>query len=197
MARFIPFIILCCSLLINTAFAESSENNEETVMVELIVFEPINQETIGQTIKTPFFAGLDKAILAEPNLTLKNFSLLSPNQFELKQSHRALSINHQILLHLAWIQPLHQNQPVFIDSGLFNAKTPLTDNIKGLVKVDKKAFFQLSTNLILDKACKANESESQRCLYPMNEVRNLKEAQVHYLDNPSFGMIVKITSKKG
>lgn len=63
--------------------------------------------------------------------------------------------------------------------------------LQGTVLFSLQQYVHLSTNLWL-----ASEAEGQRFFAHMNESRRLKNGELHYLDHPLFGVVVRVTRLK-
>jgi hypothetical protein len=192
-------------LLISSAFATPLNMKSEEPAgfdVEIILFEQDAVALPESAESPPFLPNEKNVILAEPFKETLEFSVLDPSRFRLNREYNALKRQkkYRVLLHLAW----HQSdslKPIYLDSrrfqdALIEAKAPPIaelDGISGTIEIVKKRFFKLESDLTLDKPCKKEGDENARCYFPLSEERNLKNEEIHYLDHPLFGMLIKIT----
>jgi hypothetical protein len=116
---------------------------------------------------------------------------------------KKISKNYRVLFHRAWIQNA-------IDTK--NAPTTLIENtqeggtqIVGTIKLYKTRFAHVEVDLEFEKAIPAKIREAfaenqQLALedlpshwrFNLKEARKIKEGELHYIDHPLFGVLVKV-----
>lgn len=84
------------------------------------------------------------------------------------------------LLHLAWQQPVGERDNgdwIWIDAG------PIT----GLVRIGLGRFLHIDTDLAL----RDGDGEDARVIRSIDH-RRMRSAELHYLDHPAFGILVRV-----
>ena len=154
---------------------------------------------------------------ADGQVAFKDLSHLS----ELKDIREKIerSAEMTVLDHKSWVQPIGVDQTSIMIQG--TAKQEGSHKIEGFITLYQKRYLHVLTNLWYTKLPKKNESDidfssaltetfenealtreasnsSSLQTYAMKQKRKLRINELHYLDHPLFGLILKITRfKKG
>ena len=149
---------------------------------------------------------------ADGQLAFKDLSHLS----ELKDIREKIerSAEMRVLDHKSWIQPIGVDQTSIMIQG--TAKQEGSHEIEGFITLYQKRYLHVLTNLWYTKLPKKNESDigfssaltetfenealtreasnsSSFKTFAMKQKRKLRINELHYLDHPLFGLILKIT----
>lgn len=135
------------------------------------------------------------------------FKMLGDNHFLLKRHYRKISGNpaYTPIMHVAWRQPVGfrkkgfkvkiEGGKVFVTQGQSSddANTSSATNqlreISGLIVVKRSRYFHIATDLMYrHKEAAANGVK----VYRMEGSRRMKAGELHYIDHPMFGLLVRI-----
>jgi Peptidoglycan-binding protein, CsiV len=188
--------------------------------VEVIVFSHLSPQAYASeawpvhpalptlTQSTPIMpADSSDVLLTGAPVAAVPYQYLPSSDFQLTQTEKRLAANpqYQVLTHLAWLQPLAAKRVTVHISG-----EPLTDNaqnnlndfkqwgVNGTLTLSKTNYVNLRTNLWIQltdvQLQKAGISSSaQTREFRLAQKRRLRNNEIHYLDHPLFGIIVKVT----
>ena len=193
--------------LIEALIKKSSENQSED-----------SSEKNPDIGEDGFRAKMIKELLFQLNpssdgqLAFKDFSSLSDLR-EIKEKIER-SANMRVLAQKSWIQPIGSNQTsIMIQEG---AKQGEKYEIEGFITLYRKRFLHVMTDLWFTKSAKNNMEKPDFSNSPLKEVANgslfreasnasafktfimkeqrrVRAAELHYLDHPFFGLVLKIT----
>lgn len=161
----------------------------------------------------------------EPDVDKMVFHYLDKKDFKLNSQEKRLtnSKNYQVLMHIAWLQG-DESKPIHIFAGqLFDQNggpinsqadpyqpKPVVSNdglqweLDGTLEVTKNRYFKVNSNLILTKPSPKpkhswfSRSTDQPPLshYLLDQSQRMKSGELHYFDNPMYGLLVQITPYK-
>src|SRR5690606_8502902 len=114
--------------------------------------------------------------------------------------------NYRILFHQRWRQPVGQREqmlPVYVQGGRTlpgqppapqdDAPEPVAlpdqPELQGTLLLSESRFLHLEPNLWLA----LTDGEGERYFASLNGTRRLRAGELHYLDNPRIGVLVKIS----
>jgi hypothetical protein len=112
------------------------------------------------------------------------FQRLPAASLKLGWEYTQLQKEMKPLLHIGWVQPgftRTESVPVHIRSDENNSGI-----LDGTVRLVRSRYLHLDTDLTFQRAGDAN-------LFAITESRRIQSRQIHYLDNPMFGVITLIT----
>ena len=154
---------------------------------------------------------------ADGQLAFKDLSHLSGLKDIREKIERSAEM--RVLDHKSWVQPIGVDQTSIMIQG--TAKQEGSHEIEGFITLYQKRYLHVLTNLWYTKLPKKNESDigfssaltetlenealtreasnsSSFKTFAMKQRRKLRTNELHYLDHPLFGLILKITRfKKG
>ena len=152
-----------------------------------------------------------------PTLKLKRsiFEIDSARKFSLgaEVSKIAKSRDFRVISTKSWFQnikTLNGAELVFIDSGFFKGS-----RIFGFIQLYKERFLHFNSQLYfseLDPLIEQNpkfisgknifedeiiidlfKEKNQKILYEVNHSKKFKSGEIHYMDHPKFGMLIKLS----
>ena len=148
-----------------------------------------------------------------------NFQLLQPSQFILKKEANIIkrSSSRKLLLHTAWIQSMQSKRrayPVslkigksynnqgnadrnnqFGDMGKTTSLAPTSlRQIEGTIKISISRYLHVWTDLLYsapnDYAGMDSDNLSSLKSYRHVDHRKMRSKELHYIDNPNFGILI-------
>jgi len=199
--------LLCLSLLVLCIPAWSeSEQPKPLYQVEVLLFQtPISESATETWPEHPLLPDLSKARQLSnysPSQAVQPFELLPRNKFLLNQEQWVLThkLDAKIIAHYAWLQDfasketihLYANPELQLSSSTqppYNADESWT--IDGTLTLSKNNYFNLSANLLTTLSINGKPVN-----FLFKQKRRLRKEEIHYLDHPLIGMIVKIKEVK-
>lgn len=182
--------------------------------VEILVFRYVNHTTSLDNWQTPSYLSTVNAIdLVLPEFSAEeqapNYSLLPLEKMILNSEEEKLQNNpdFEVLTHLAWTQPISDvwhAKPVHISGGQnYTFAGELSNEIDGTITLSSGKFINLETDLYFTEPTsrlilKQRQSYRQFSRLPqimsyhMAQKRRMKIDELNYIDNPNFGMLLKI-----
>ena len=152
---------------------------------------------------------------ADGQLAFKDFSGLA----ELKEIKEKIerSADMRVLDYKSWIQPIRSDLTSIMIQG--TAEQEGRSEIEGFITLYRKRYLHVSTNLWFTKLQKKSETESSfssagegdfesevtnsdasnssvSATFMMKQKRRVRVNELHYLDHPLFGLVLKITRFK-
>ncbi|HIP52869.1 MAG TPA: hypothetical protein EYH03_02500 [Chromatiales bacterium] len=204
----IKAITLLAALMLATALAHAAES---WYQVEMIVFThkgaSLNSEHWPDDPGRPDGKGAvtlqrgGSKGLAAPGGGFA-YQLLDDSAFELNGAYAKLhrSGRYAPLLHLAWKQPtnsLNKTQPVMISTRRTGSTPP---KIEGVVRIGRKRYLHADIDLVLNRPTPPGEGLAANGgygpayrSYRMKTRRRMRSNELHYLDHPLMGVLLKIT----
>lgn len=180
-------IMLCAALLVSTSLLAADKYD-----VEMIVFER-SSKTAAMNETWPEDPGKPDMHDATHVTSTKGLYARLPNSRMTLNSvasrmHRA-SGNPVQLTHMLWRQPaLSKNDatPVYI-----SGKTKI-GTLVGTAKVSARRYLHLDLDLLLE----SSNGPAPNGLYRMQAHRRMRSGELHYIDHPAMGVLVRITRVK-
>ncbi|MFK7858853.1 MAG: CsiV family protein [Granulosicoccus sp.] len=203
-AAFAAIILLSCSGLANA----------RDYLIEVVLFETVAGKDL--TAGGLYYPRIEESLqLGSENAVAQGFL---PLELDLKLSENAAAIaassRYRLLRHLAWRQPgladndaiavrvaLGDTIPMFIPEDLTpypafypGSLSPIPDRSKpisssivnGTIKVRLGRFLHMDTRLTF-----TDEKTSQS--FKLAQSRKMRSGELHYIDNPRFGLLTQIT----
>lgn len=172
MNKITSLIFLLCLLPLSAIAA--------TYKVEILVFENTELENVNErwsdVIESPDAWG---AIPVENGLDADTIKLLPDNSKSLKQVSEKLQLStrYEVLYHQVW------QQPVFSQEDEHSAWIAVPGVLEGTIKLHKKKYLHVKTDLLYT---------GQYGAAHLKQSRRLKSKQLHYLDHPLFGILIRV-----
>jgi hypothetical protein len=211
------FLVMLCSIHVQAQTeTETPQNHERLYQVELIVFgrnQPAPEEHWPTDIKLTYPENL--LSLKSEASAYEEFSLLAANERLLNPHAATVSKGgYTLLYHQAWRQMIYGRKTHIAISGgkTFNGHQEL----EGSIALSVGQYLRIQTNLWLTHFAPAgtnltetwpelpslpntasNESEKNqgyliKRIVKLSQERNMRSNEIHYIDHPLLGIIVKI-----
>ena len=199
------FLILLLFILspFNSAQATS------TLQVEVIIFQ-----TLALSVWTEEYWPDDKPTPLLENITQLNAKdgyakPLPETQLTLKKEVGKMTNErgYDVLAHFGWRQPANSSQqakPILIDTQLQQNRHGIS-NLLGTMKIYQGRYSHIDIDLELERKIPtpikqafarhqqlSNEWLPESWRFHIKESRRIKSGQIHYIDHPIFGVLVKI-----
>lgn len=213
----LSFLALLCSLHAQAQTeTDAPQNHERLYQVELIVFsrsQVASEEHWPKDIKLAYPENL-LSLKADGNSS-EEFSLLAANERLLNPQAATLSKGgYSLLYHQAWRQMIYGRKTHIAISGgkTFDGHQEL----EGSIALSVGQYLRIQTNLWLTQFVPAgtnltetwpelpplpntanNEGEKSqgyliKRIVKLNQERSMRSNEIHYIDHPLFGVVVKI-----
>jgi len=210
--------LLLSIAILSQAFIPSAYAQERTYIVEVVIFE--NMAEAKKASPGPlYFPRIASAIgLTSDKAAQLGFSLIDDALLldEEAQKIRA-SGSYRLLKHFAWQQPgldaknakavrvnLGRTMPLYLPDDLKPYKEFIpaseqpqpsrnrkitTSTVAGTLKVRLGRFLHLDSRLVF------TDTENRKS-YRLSQSRKMRSGEYHYIDNPRFGILVRIMPVK-
>lgn len=207
----LKILLIALLLPVLTANAEPTD----IYQVEVVVFRYVNHATSLDSWQTPSYISTVNAIdLVLPEFstdeTSPNYCLLPVEKMNLNKEEERLQNNpeFEVLTHLAWTQPIADvwhTKPVHLNGGQnYSFAGELSNEVDGTITLSLGKFINLETDLyfteptsrlILDQQHNSRQFAQlpQIMSYHMTQKRRMKLDELNYIDNPNFGMLLKVS----
>ncbi len=188
--------------------------------VELIVFAQTHPDTgneafppdHGDAVVTP--DAVEVPDPAVPDLVIvgaTKIAALAPAGYRLSAEETKLagSRNYEVLLHTGWRQPgllkeqavtMHIHSPVPADQTPTETTEVSPPRLDGTVRLILSRYLHLDVDLRLlgtpepvDQGLFAPPEPPEVPVYRLQESRRMRSKELHYLDNPMFGVVALVT----
>ncbi len=208
-SRRILFVLAMCCLLPGTTLAQSRD-----YQIEVLVFENLRPGSApGATLYVP---RLGNAIsLTGDRAAALGFQQIEQPSMLIEHAEQIKSSgSYRLLRHIAWQQPGLDNSAArgirinagssfkvhlpgdFRDHDRFvpvtlgpafdgNSREIATTKLSGTIKVRLGRFLHLDTRLVFTDI-------DQRRSFRLEQSRKMRSRELHYIDNPRFGLLVRI-----
>jgi len=149
--------------------------SEKQYKIELLIFSQTG-------VSSEVFDQMDSTIVWPDRLIrLSAIQKVSPQYLNLSSIYAVLARNQSYhpLLHTAWIQSVRKNHlstAVQITGG--------EGRINGFVRIQRGHLLHLISDI---------EYSNGGVIYRINEKRRFKLNEIHYLDHPKFGLLIRIS----
>jgi len=158
------------------------------------------------------------AVERQPAGSGNQYQELSPSKFKLGGIRKRLanSPRYRPILHTGWVQEAPWRgrdvlQPIVFQANTDGAPVGLSPSrvpdITGTLTLSRKRYLHLDVDLVMHEPSTQAEAYDQLALndrfadfsnsgnrpvtaFRLKESRRLKRGEIHYLDNPAFGLIV-------
>ncbi len=213
----LSFLMFVCSIHAQAQTeTEAPQNHERLYQVELIVFarnQAAPEEHWPTDIKLTYPENL--LSLKSEASAYEEFSLLAPNERLLNPHAATVSKgSYSLLYHQAWRQMIYGRKTHIAISGgkTFNTHQEL----EGSISLSVGQYLRIQTNLWLtqfvpagsnvtetwpklppqpntvNNAGETNQDYLIKRIVKLNQERSMRSNEVHYIDHPLLGIIVKI-----
>lgn len=208
------FIGLCLTALAITLASNQAVAQERNYLIEVVVFENMAEAKRAGSGNL-YYPRVNSAIgLSGDKAASLGFSLID-DALSLDEAAQEIrgSGNYRLLKHFAWRQPgldaknaqavrinIGSTMPIYLPDDLkpyakfFPASAQPqpdrtrkvnTTTINGTLKVRLGRFLHLDARLVF------TDTEKQKS-YRLSQSRKMRSGEFHYIDNPRFGLLVKI-----
>ena len=153
--------------------------DERLYKIELVIFsqEMPNTEVFDQT----------ESRIAWPKkvVEIASYKKVNSEDVDLHGSYAQLAMaqDYQILMHVAWIQPVKGNR-LGTAVQISNAK----GTINGFFRLQRGHLVHMIADIEYSP-----DSYTDSVVYRLNEKRRFKLNETHYLDHPKFGIIARVS----
>lgn len=159
--------------------------------VEMIIFSHLTPEGIAQEQWPLITPPNDFQNASEiPALPVSAF-IMQREQLDFKRNP-----GYNVLLHTAWSQPNRGSGPLLHVQG---------DGVNGTIRISVDRYFDVRFNLYF--AVSENtlasigkngyfKNSSNLVYFHLKETRRMKSHEMNYIDNPLFGVLIKIVPEK-
>ncbi len=183
--------VLLCALLALTGSLVPTAGNAAQYDVELIVFKHLYPDSGGELLRDD--PGMPEDWHAQPPDS-GNFRKLPASQFRMSNIEGALSRsrNYRPLLHIAWRQPgfgRASAQPVLIRR---DGPASAGQEITGTITLSRARYLHLTADLLFGSGSSPDVAEGAAPVRLL-EKRRMRSREIHYLDNPYYGILVLVT----
>jgi hypothetical protein len=189
-------LVLCAA-----GCAAASADSPRQYDIELLIFQNLVENDAGEIWPLDYSTWYENAAEAPPAGDVAPLSVtwLPESSFHLKAERSALagSSRYRPLAYLAWRQPVSDRseaQPLQIPMSGNRGST----YVDGTVKVAVERYLHLYLDLQLhlpDNAARRGDDAGDTSLpeIRLTEQRRMRSNEIHYFDNPRFGVIALIT----
>ena len=111
-------------------------------------------------------------------------------------SRMARSGQFRPLVHMGWRQPgLSKTEAVPVKVSGASSASPEASEVRGTLRLYRTRYLHLEANLVLAKpgAAYAASNANGATRFLLRESRRMRSGELHYLDHPLFGMLVRAT----
>lgn len=207
----LPYVVFA-DMDANTNTDDSDQNR---CQIELLVIRNVNAQSHVDDWQSPMLMNTSNAIdLVLPEFSINdeppNFSLLPTEKMSLNREETRLvkNQNYQVLLHIAWVQNVEDkwhSKSVHIAGGHnYTIEGELANEVEGTVTVSQDKFINIKTDLCFTEPTDSIDFSQMRMSnqfynlpqilsYHITQSRRMRAGELNYLDNPSFGVLVKVT----
>jgi len=196
------FASAALSLSTSVCLSESGQLNQQ-YDIELIVFQNLVENDGGEIWPIDYSAWFEAS--DDPGATKPGdrqaVTWIAESGYRLSPHFHALKKSRQYrpLLHVAWRQPVVDRDnalPVSIPAAASGAAN--TAHVDGSIRVAVERYLHLYLDLRLHTAPMANDPEPASYAMEMPEFRltehrRMRSKEIHYFDNPRFGVLALIT----
>lgn len=111
-------------------------------------------------------------------------------------SRMARSGQYRPLVHMGWRQPgLSKSEAVPVAVGGASSASPEASQVRGTLRLYRSRYLHLEADLVLSKptAAYAAANANGATRFTLRERRRMRSGELHYLDHPLFGVLVRAT----
>ncbi len=193
-------LLLMAGLLLLTVSFSASAADARQFDIELLIFRHLVSNDEGEVWPDPYadwppedFAPDSPASPAVTWLPAAQYRL-GPHQASLRSS-----AGYRPLVHMAWRQDVPDRRsalPLRLPVERLREGTAFID---GSATVAVERYLHLTLDLTLHADSTAPQDQSlfeEPDIYPLVETRRMRSGEIHYFDNPRFGVLALITPYK-
>lgn len=207
MIRTLSFALITSLLPLQT-WAQTNNNLSGDVRVEVVIFQSLAlrgwTDEYWPELEWPTY----NPDLKQFNATDRYARLLKPNQHTLTREVERMTPakGYDVLAHFAWQQaalPKPRSKPLFIGSNI-QQKRLETSTLSGNIRFYQERFGHIEVDLVLDRQIPQRirntfyihqqidpEWQPQSWRFQLKESRRIRPGELHYLDHPLFGVLIK------
>ena len=182
------FIFLSLLVTITYAATAGNTNPAKTYRVEIIAFKnndiPENTETFPNYPALPEYKDALELLASDDVLT--NYMTLPRDQLTLNRDENLIQKKerYELLFHYGWLQQQNEEFTVHLQSDLSDSA-----QLEGTIKIKRGYYYQVDLNLDLQPKTIGTKQH-----FVLTTKRNLKNNEMHFIDHPKFGVLLKITT---
>jgi len=201
------FVLILFSLTLSQTTIAATDLNQNHYQVEMIFFKynnvDITENLLPDEATCTLSPNTSDQATSNPGLQITNqdgqsITPLPSSDFFLTNAANRLSRDgrYTILFHTAFIKyihaPAHAKRLYFTASDMdLGANSSSPWQLQGTIKLSKSFYINLAANLTL-----CEQTNSGIVSTTLDQLRKLKTKELHYLDNPAFGVLVEIRPVK-
>ena len=201
-AWILPSAIALAGLFSSVAMAATPTPAGKWYQVEVLIFEQPPHPPVEETM--PLVTGLPAMQHAvdlqpfQPEIAGDNFIILPESEWKLMELHKKVS---RVLLHVRWRQwltgqstaiPVHlYGGPAYGDPAELSLY-PYPWALEGTLTLWMSRYLHVEADLVYQQ----KDAKDHLHPYRLTETRRLRSNELHYLDHPSFGMLIQLTPEK-
>lgn len=169
-----------------------------TYQVEVIIFENAHKNVSSEIASSNRYLKINPnaiipKIMSNTSVANNNVTLLPDTKLTMNDIERKLKASsRKILTHTAWTQKLTEQQkslPVRVQAGnIINTEIDSQTQLDGTLTLNLNRYIHVATDLQL-----LNETPNGTQRFHIKESRRMRSNDIHYVDHPAFGMIIKIS----
>jgi hypothetical protein len=187
----LPLAVLLCQGEVYGAAADEPLQYD----VEVIVFRNLSPRTDGE-LGSGYIADTGDRFASVP--LQSDLVELSREQHTLDNVAGALQRSgaYRVLAHRAWRQTAYDRTNT-VPYRLQPSGRDASYTLDGTIRLIRERFLHLDVNLVLHKEWGYGEADAAGVaggpVYRLNETRRVRSNELHYFDNPWFGVIARVT----
>jgi len=205
-------LIISCCLLLTCQLLQAETKTEYAI--DFVVFEDKEARYIGSELWPEADQAQDAAAMTKKSYARKNTGIraIKTTDYDLLNNEVKRLLNssrYKVLARKSWLQPgLDNAQAVDIEITP-NAQSGSTGSISGSIKIVLERYLHIYTDLVYrrpapsvatsDDAFNPGVSQSgyrPEAAYVIREHRRMRSRELHYIDHPLVGMLIKIVPVK-
>ena len=194
------------SLFIFTLFFSCIVSAASIYKIELIAFSFPNKSKAPDNATNISLLNTSSAVKLtgqdDPSSDPNGYYKLLPNSsFTMSKQATAISnkSGYTILAHIAWLQPIGSStnsSPIFISGG--NLLSNSHYQLEGSLRFYKTRFITMKTNLDYTQPnwYQQDDTSTYFQAFNMKQTARMRSKEIHYLDSPYIGLLVKVMPYK-
>jgi hypothetical protein len=212
MPRLRSLFLLCVALSLAAVATAHAAPGSGWYKIELIAFERLGDRSLAGEFwpADPGHPDWADAVTLQPAGSGGEtaFEQLSPKDYTLGPQSWSLSRERsgvRPLIHRAWVQPIpsgHAARPVYlrssgsvdVDEGAAGSAAPGSTGarMEGIITLIRNHYVHARFDLLLRRPGTATDPQGMR-IFRLQASRRLRSGELHYIDHPAMGILIKIT----
>ena len=192
-------LIVSCCLLLSCQLLQAETKTEYAI--DFVVFEDNEARYAGSELWPDSTQALDTT--SKRNTRTKGIRSIKTADYDLLDNEVKRLLNssrYKVLARKSWLQPgLDKLKAVDVEISP-DAQSGSTGNISGSIKIVLERYLHIYTDLVYRKPLQVPATTTgfnpgayqQDAAYPVREHRRMRSKELHYIDHPLVGMLVKI-----